>query len=264
MQTFENKVAVITGAASGIGLALARRFAQAGMRLVLADIDAQQLAEVASELKALAVPTDVTNPAHLNHLAEQTLHTYGAVHLLCNNAGVGGAPGPIWETSLLEAEWILGVNLWGVIHGLRTFVPLMLRQNVEAHIVNTASVAGLLSPANLSFYNAAKHAVVTLSETLATDLAAIDAPIGVSVLCPAFTSTSIMDPRHRPAHLPPPIESPLTQAWAERFNRRVAKGLPPADIAGQVFAAVQANRLHILTHPDFREEIADRTARILA
>jgi NAD(P)-dependent dehydrogenase (short-subunit alcohol dehydrogenase family) len=265
MRHFENKVAVVTGAASGIGLALARRFSRAGMRLVLADIDPNPLAAVAAELNALAVPTDVSQAAEVVRLAEQTLAAHGAVHLLCNNAGVGGSPAPIWETSLPEAEWILGVNLWGVIHGLRAFVPILLRQNVEAHIVNTASVAGLLSPPNLSLYNASKHAVVTLSETLAADLAALAAPIGVSVLCPAFVNTRIMDTAHRPSHLPPPPAlSPIAQSWSDRFHRRVAAGVAPDQIAEQVFAAIEANRLHILTHPDFRDEIAARTANILA
>jgi NAD(P)-dependent dehydrogenase (short-subunit alcohol dehydrogenase family) len=204
MREFTGKVAVITGAASGIGRGLAQRCVEEGMRVVLADIEAPALAQAEAELRGagatvLAVPTDVAQARAVEALAERTMQTFGAVHLLCNNAGVG-AGGSIWESSLDDWEWVLGVNLWGVIHGVRSFVPLMLAQDTACHVVNTASIAGLLSYHPSASYQVTKHAAVALSEHLYHSLAERQAKIGVSVLCPGWVRTRILESaRNRPA-----------------------------------------------------------------
>ena len=204
MQAFEGKVAVITGAASGLGRAFAEKGAALGMRLVLADVDADALAGTAQMLKAagadvIAVPTDVSDAAAVEALARKTLDAYGVVHLLFNNAGVG-ASGLAWEMSANDWAWVIGVNVMGVAHGVRVFTPIMIGQNEPAHIVNTASVAGFLAPPLMSVYNASKHAVVGLTETLYHDLRKVGAQVGCSLLNPAFAPTGIADAeRTRPA-----------------------------------------------------------------
>lgn len=169
MKEFKGKVAVITGGANGIGRALAERSAKAGMKVVLADIEEAALAHTQKKILAagatvMAVKTDVSKLTDVETLARKTLDAFGAVHLVCNNAGVFPMPKPLWETTLEDWQWCLGVNLWGVIHGIRTFVPLMLKQNTECHMINTASVAGLLSLPYISIYHATKHAVVSITE----------------------------------------------------------------------------------------------------
>ncbi len=202
MQEFRDRVAVITGAASGIGRALAQRCAQEGMKVVLADVEESALIETAAEVRAsgapaLAVVTDVSNIRAVEALAQQTLDMFGAVHLLCNNAGVAAGT-TIWDSTLADWEWVLAVNLWGVIYGVRVFVPIMLSQDTDCHIVNTASIAGLIAGPGLGVYKVAKHGVVTLSETLYYELAQRDAKVKVSVLCPSSrrsgTSNSTSSP----------------------------------------------------------------------
>jgi len=202
MKAFQGKVAVVTGAASGIGRALAERCAQEGMKVVLADIEGQALLQASGDLAAqgaqtLAVPTDVSQAGEVETLARKAFEAYSAVHLLFNNAGVGAGT-TAWESTLADWEWVLGVNLWGVIHGLRAFVPRMLAQETECHVVNTASVAGLLPGRGV--YGVSKHAVVALSEALSADLGQQRSKIGVSVLCPGYVNTRILDSsvRHRP------------------------------------------------------------------
>lgn len=211
MQDLKDKVAVITGGASGLGLAMAKRFAREGMKLVLADIEEDALRKVEQEFRKAGVPvlgirTDVSRSQDVERLAEKTLATFGAVHIVCNNAGV--APGGVvWENTTADWEWVLGVNVWGVIHGVRVFVPIMLRQDTPCHVVNTASVAGLLSVPAMGIYCVSKHAVVTLSECLYHDLAERGSKIGVSVLCPAYVPTGIIDSeRNRPALLRNPTD----------------------------------------------------------
>ena len=206
MKDFKDKVAVITGGASGLGLAMARRFAAEGMKLVLADIEEEALRKVETEFRKAGTPvigirTDVSRAQDMERLAEKTLATFGGVHLLCNNAGVGPG-GVLWENTVADWEWVLGVNVWGVIHGVRVFLPIMLRQDAESHVVNTASVAGLLSVPNMGIYCVSKHAVVTLTECLYHDVAQRSSRVGVSLLCPAYVPTGIIDSeRNRPALL---------------------------------------------------------------
>ena len=206
MKDLEGKVAVVTGGASGIGLAMARRFGAAGMKLALADVEKSALDRAASDLaregfEVLCVATDVSDADSMDALGELVLGHFGSVHLLCNNAGVGGGGGSMWELTKSDWQFTIGVNLWGVIHGVRVFVPHMVEEN-EGHVVNTASMAGLVSVPGMAPYNVTKHAVVTLSETLHGDLAAVSAKVGVSVLCPGFVKTQIYDSnRNRPADL---------------------------------------------------------------
>src|SRR5437870_3195787 len=205
MRDFAGKVAVVTGGASGIGLGLATRFAQEGMKVVLADVEAPALEAAVSglreqEFEVLGVPTDVSSSEAVEELARRTLEAYGKVHIVCNNAGVSTGFGRIWEASLKDWQWALSVNLWGVIHGVHTFVPLMLAQDEEGHVVNTASVAGLL-PSN-RVYSVTKHAVVALSEALYHSLRQMDAKVHASVLCPGLIETRIMySYRNRPPEL---------------------------------------------------------------
>src|SRR5262249_7513453 len=207
MKEFKDKVAVITGAASGIGRALADRCVQEGMRAVLADVEVEPLAKAEASLKAsgatvLAVRTDVSQARDLEALAQKTLEAFGAVHLLCNNAGVA-TEAAVWETTLAEWEWVMGVNLWSVIHGVPGFVPIILKQDTDCPIVTTASMAGLISGPGVGAYKVSKHGVVTLSETLYHELAERGAKLKVSVLCPGIVNTRIMESaRNRPRHFP--------------------------------------------------------------
>jgi NAD(P)-dependent dehydrogenase (short-subunit alcohol dehydrogenase family) len=255
MQNLRDKVAVVTGGASGIGRALVDRFAADGMKVVVADVDPGALEATARELGArgadvLAVRTDVSKPEDVEALARATLGRFGKVHVLCNNAGVS-VGGPMWEHTLDDWQWVLGVNLWGVIHGIRTFVPIMLRQGEPAHVVNTASLAGLSSNPFLGVYNATKHAVVTLSETLAQELAALAAPVKVSVLCPGFVRTGIADShRNRPAEFAEGADRLRPEAFEQAIRAAIADGLPPSDVAGLVAKAIREERFYVLPHPE--------------
>jgi NAD(P)-dependent dehydrogenase (short-subunit alcohol dehydrogenase family) len=256
MQHFEHQVAVITGAAGGLGLALAHHAASLGMKLVLADVDANALEVALQELSAdgtevIGVVTDVADPAQLDRLAAAALQAYGRVHLLFNNAGVG-AGGLIWENTANDVEWVFGVNVAGVLNGLRAFVPLMLAQGEPAHIVNTASVAGMLAAPMLGLYNASKHAVVGLSETLYNDLKLTGGPVNCSVLCPAYFNTGIAaSERTRPDALhntePPTASQRTLQVQLEKAVK--SGNLSAAEIAALTFDAVRAGHFYILTHP---------------
>ena len=272
MKEFQGKVAVVTGAASGIGRALAERCAQVGMRVVLAGINEQTLLQASQELKAegasvLAVQTDVSKAGDVEALAQKAFDTYGAVHLLFNNAGVGAGT-IIWESTLADWEWTIGVNLWGVIHGIRAFVPRMLEQDTEGHIVNTASIAGLTSGPGLGIYKVTKYGVVTLSETLYHELALRGAKIKTSVLCPGFVKTRIMDgARNRPARLqndPAEVKmGPESVALIQFMLQAVEAGMPPQQVADIVFQAIRDETFYILTHPESKEEIRVRMEDML-
>ncbi|MFQ6123580.1 MAG: SDR family NAD(P)-dependent oxidoreductase [Candidatus Heimdallarchaeota archaeon] len=272
MKVFADKVAVITGAASGIGRAIADRCAKEGMKVVLADIEETALAIAENELKSkgatvLAVLTDVSKVKDIEMLAKKTLDAYGAVHLLFNNAGVIGGS-TIWESTLADWEWIIGVNLWGVIHGVRVFVPLMLAQETEGHIVNTASVSGLVSgPGNgWGIYRVTKHGVVTLSETLYYELAERGAKLKVSVLCPAAVNTQIMEAeRNRPVELHNTEEkmNPKVEQFWQTIRREVQNGLPPQQVADVVFNAIQAEKFYIIIPLEEKQAIQKRMEDIL-
>jgi len=269
MKDFKDKVAVITGAASGIGRALADRCVQEGMKAVLADVEAEPLATAEASLKAsgatvLAVQTDVSQVRDVEALAQKTMEAFGAVHVLCNNAGVG-TEAAVWESTLAEWEWIVGVNLWGVVHGVRVFVPLMLAQDAECHIVNTASTAGLISGPGLGAYKVTKHGVVTLSETLHHELAERGAKVKVSVLCPGIVNTRIMESaRNRPGDLPPTgPRGPASEERWEALRRLVPAGMPAAQVADAVFEALRKDRFYILTHPEGKEAVRTRMEDIL-
>jgi NAD(P)-dependent dehydrogenase (short-subunit alcohol dehydrogenase family) len=260
MFEFKGKVAVITGAASGFGRAFAEKGASLGMKLVLADVNPDALAQTVDALRAggaeaIGVPTNVADAAQVEALAQAALGAFGKVHLLFNNAGVG-AGGFLWESSANDWAWVFNVNVMGVAHGVRVFTPIMLQQNEPAHIVNTASVAGLLSPPAMGIYNASKHAVVSLTETLHHDLqlaqAAGSGEVGCSLLCPAFVPTGIADAeRARPAELrndSGPTRSQI--AAGKQLQRAVQSGkLSAADVAEMTFAAIAERRFYIVTHP---------------
>ncbi|MEM5292937.1 SDR family oxidoreductase [Burkholderia sp. JPY481] len=260
MFEFAGKVAVITGAGSGFGRAFAHKGAALGMKLVLADVNAGQLAQTVDALReagaeAIAVPTDVSSAAQVEALAQAALAAFGKVHLLFNNAGVGTG-GFLWESSANDWSWVFGVNVMGVAHGVRVFAPLMLAQNEPAHIVNTASVAGLLAPPGMGIYNASKHAVVALTETLYHDLklaqAGTDGEVGCSLLCPAFVPTGIAQAeRARPDELRNASRPTRSQiAAARQLQRAVQSGkLSVDDVADIAFEAIAARRFYIITHP---------------
>jgi NAD(P)-dependent dehydrogenase (short-subunit alcohol dehydrogenase family) len=246
------KVAVVTGGASGIGYALARRFASEGARVVIGDVEAAALDRAVSELRGSGadvegVVTDVTDPAQMQALADTAVARFGGVHVFCNNAGVGGG-GLSWEMPLSTWEWVIGVNLWGVIHGVRTFVPILMQQT-EAHIVNTASVAGLVAAPFMGPYNASKHAVVAISETLHHELAMSAPQVKVSVLCPGWVNTKIADSaRNRPERLQ---DGATPDADAAALLRGfIEQGMPPDDVAAKVLDAMREERFWILTHDE--------------
>ena len=267
MKDVKDKVAVVTGAASGIGRGMAEVFAGAGMKVVLSDIEQPALERTRLALRASgaeveAVATDVSRPEQVEQLAEHVLRTFGAVHVLCNNAGVGApGSGPSWNRSLKDWQWILGVNLMGVVHGIRTFLPIMIKQDTEAHIVNTASLAGLV-PSMMTLYCTTKFAVVGLSESLNLELTRGNLKPRISVLCPGMVDTNILhSQRNRPAELtddaPPPV-TPVTEAIREWLGEQLKQGLSPRAVGEQVLAAIRDERFYILTHPDATPAIEQR------
>jgi NAD(P)-dependent dehydrogenase (short-subunit alcohol dehydrogenase family) len=268
VQDLTGKVAVITGGASGIGNALARRFASEGARVVIGDVEADALERAVLALRASGaevegVVTDVTDPAQMQALADAAVARFGGVQVFCNNAGVGGG-GLSWEMPLSTWEWVIGVNLWGVIHGVRSFVPLLMQQT-EGHIVNTASVAGLVAAPFMGPYNASKHAVVAISETLHHELAMTAPHVKVSVLCPGWVNTRIHESgRNRPEHL---REEAVADAdGASLLQGMIENGMPPDDVAGKVLDAMRDDRFWILTHDqegDFWVDGVNRRMRSL-
>jgi NAD(P)-dependent dehydrogenase (short-subunit alcohol dehydrogenase family) len=268
LQNFAGRVAVVTGAASGIGLALASRFAEEGMRVVLADIEEQALEDAVTSLRqrehdVLGVLTDVSKPQAVDDLAQKAFETYGGVNILCNNAGVGGAAVAPWEVTLNDWQWTLGVNLWGVINGIRAFVPEMLERDDEGHVVNTASIAGLIGP-GVGTYSVSKHAVVGISEWLYRSLERRGAKVGASVLCPGYVRTNInTSERNRPSELQDELPTTFPPQLQEVLEAGVESGLPPEDVAGLVLEAIRNEQFWIRTENDFDDDIRARTEHIL-
>lgn len=268
MKELVGKIAVVTGAASGIGRALANRFAAEGMRVACADIEEPPLDETVNAIRseggeAVAVVCDVSSWPSVAALRDACEETYGTAHVVCNNAGVASL-GPVSETSLRSWEWCLGVNLWGVIHGCRAFVPAMIKRG-SGHVVNTASVVGLLSSAGIGAYTVSKHAVVALSETLYAEMASAGTGVGVTCLCPGFVSTNIMDShRNRPERYldPEPAHDVLDDSTRAAIREMYDQTMPPEKVADQTVKAIQNNEFYLLTDQDFDREIAERHQRI--
>lgn len=264
------RVAVVTGAASGIGFGLAERFAAEGMRVVMADVEGPALERAAAQLarrggEVLAVVTDVSKSEQVEALAARTVDAFTAVHLVCNNAGVRGLHDPLWTIPESYWEWVLGVDLWGVIHGVRVFLPLLLEQDV-AHVVNTSSVFGIFAGAR-GPYGISKHAVTALTETLYFNLQEAGAQVGVSVLCPGAVRTNFASSaRNQPAHLPPPPEGrdvKLAASYKEQFDRLAAGGLEPSEVADIVVNGIRSGRFYILTSSNRNDAVRRRGEEIV-
>src|SRR5438067_4394673 len=272
MKEVAGRVAAITGAGSGFGREFARIAARERMKLVLADVQQETLDVSVAEalesgVEALGIQTDVSKPDDVQRFADRAIAKFGAVHLLFNNAGVAGAGGYVWETNQQDWQWILGVNLMGAVNGIRSFIPAMLKQDCECHVVNTASAAGLVSTPLTSVYNASKHAVVTVSETLFHDLRLANAKVGVSVLCPAFVPTNISNSeRNRPPELTRREALTKSQIAArERSEKAVSSGrITAADVARMTFDAVRENRFYVITHSKMLASVELRLQDILA
>jgi NAD(P)-dependent dehydrogenase (short-subunit alcohol dehydrogenase family) len=286
MREFAGKVAVITGAASGIGLAIAERCLSEGMKVVLADVEAESLARVTAELsgrgsgdrggagegegadasaRVIGVRTDVSKRADVEELARRAVEAFGQVDLLFNNAGVAGGGAP-WEASWNDWEWVIGVNLWGVIHGVKVFTPLMMAQGTEGHIVNTASGAGLVVGGFSAPYSVTKHGVVALSENLYLNLEARGAKVKVSVLCPGLVRTGIGETeRNRPVELKndPVAMTPQMEAGRAAFFAALEAAMAPEQVAEMVFDGIEKEQFYILTHPEWMEVVRMRTDRLV-
>ena len=274
IKDFAGKTAVITGAGSGFGLALARLGAKLGMKLALVDVQKDALDAVCAELQTTGTPVmarrvDVADAGQMQALANDVGAQWGAPHLVFNNAGVA-AGGLVWENTEADWDWVLGVNLKGVVHGVRLFTPMMLQAakadpSWRGHLVNTASMAGLLTPPNMGIYNVSKHAVVALTETLYQDLQLVTSQISASVLCPYFVPTGIsLSQRNRPAHLPPEDMTPSQRIGQAMSEKAVGSGKVSAeDVAQMVFDAVAADRFYIYSHPKALGNVRLRVDAIL-
>jgi NADP-dependent 3-hydroxy acid dehydrogenase YdfG len=272
MKNFKDKVAVITGAASGIGRGLADYCAQQEMKIVLADVEEKALSHTESEVKSngtdtIAVVTDVSKIDDVKSLAQKTIEAYGRVDLLFNNAGVATGSS-IWESSINDCQWVIGVNLWGVIHCIHEFVPIMLGQGTPCHIVNTSSMAGFTTYHPSALYQLTKHGIVALSEQLHHDLKIRGADIKVSVICPGAVNTNIMDAeRNRPKiylnDLSPGAQNPEPDEMEKSFREMIKAGMPPPMLAEIVFEAIKKEKFYIFTHPEMKPLIQLRMEGVM-
>jgi NAD(P)-dependent dehydrogenase (short-subunit alcohol dehydrogenase family) len=269
MEELTDRVAVVTGAGSGIGRALARRFGAEGMRVVVADVERDALVETARLLaddgvNAIAEPTDVSIATEVDRLAAVTYERFGAAHVVCNNAGVFQG-GLIWQRSEEDWRWTFGVNVYGIVHAIRAFVPRMLGQGDEGHIVNTASMAGLVTAAYSGPYHASKFAAVALSESLAHDLRATGSSIGVSVLCPSAVNTRIAEStRNRPGTRRSADDAPDAHFVEQALSDLASRGLDPDEVAVMVVAAIRAGDFYIPTSDTYDEQIRSRYDDMIA
>lgn len=269
MTEFQGKVAVVTGAASGIGRAMAERFAEEGMKVVLADVETTALEKTTSEMKAegadvTPILCNVAEKKDVERMASEAVHAYGTVHVLCNNAGVG-MTGFTWEIDLKDWEWVMGVNLWGVVYGIHYFTPIMLKNGEPCHIVNTASMAGLTNGPNMAPYYTTKNGVVSVSETLYKEFEMLGANVGVSVLCPGWVNTRIHESdRNRPSG---PVEidenNVVAQQYREMVEQFLKKGLTPQEVAQMTFDAIKNKQFYILPHAHWKPIIETRMQDIL-
>ena len=274
IRNFENKTAVLTGGGSGFGLECARIAARLKMNVVLVDVQQDALDKAEAEIKALGVKVfakrvDVSNAEQMEALAKDVQAHFGAPHFVFNNAGVGSG-GLVWENSVADWQWVLGVNVWGVVHGVRLFTPMMLEAakkdpNYEGHIVNTASMAGLLTPPNMGIYNVSKHAVVSLTETLYQDLHLVSDQISASVLCPYFVATGIsQSERNRPSALAADKPTASQLIGQAQTDKAVGSGkVSAADVAQKVFDAVANDQFYIYSHPHALGNVQSRMEAIV-
>jgi NAD(P)-dependent dehydrogenase (short-subunit alcohol dehydrogenase family) len=271
VRELRDKVAVVTGAGSGIGRGLACRFASEEMHVVAADVEHSALDETVDLVRGtggardvVAVPTDVSDARQVESLAATTYERFGAAHVVCNNAGVFQG-GLLWQRNDADWEWILGVNVYGIIHGIRSFVPRMLEQGTEGHVVNTASIAGVVTAAYSGPYNTSKFAAVALSESLAHDLRAVGAPIGVSVLCPSAVNTRIGEStRNRPSPAATEAEAPDAHFVEQALRDLTSAGLDPVEVAAVVVDAIRSDHFYISTSDTYDEQVRSRLQDMLA
>ncbi len=276
MNEFKDKVAVVTGAASGIGQAIAEKFAHEGMKVVISDIEKDALFQTEEEFKQkgyeiLALSVDVSKVEDVRILAQKTIEKYGVINVLVNNAGVGFAgeySTALWESPLSEWQWIFGVNIWGVIHGIHVFTPIMLKQDFESYIINTCSIAGLITPQpGAGIYSITKHAVLALSESLRSDLEQFDSKIKVLALCPGFIKTKIIESeRNRPEELyDKKITHPKLEQQIKMYKQIISSGISPNIVAEKVYNALLGEKFYISTdaHPLVRNYVKTRMEAIL-
>jgi len=269
MDRLADRVAWISGGASGIGLAIAHRLADEKVKLVLVDIEQTALAAAEAALKTkgasvLAIRADVSSGEQVAAAAKRARDTFGVVHIIVNNAGVGGNGGPMWNISEGDWQWALGVNLWGVIHGIRHLLPALVESGEEGHVVNTASMAGLTSTPFMGPYTATKHAVVAMSECLAKELELTKSKVKVSVLCPGFVQTNIStSDRNRAADYGSQTHTPGSEKFRMVLQNLVNAGQPAAKVGDNVVDAIKTNKFYILTHPEMKPAIEHRMRQIL-
>ena len=266
MDNFKDKVIVVTGAASGIGKGIAQTFAAAGAKLVLTDVEEERLSQLATELSSenKNVKTflcDVADAKKVEALASFTYDAFGACHILCNNAGVVENNLKSWERSLQDWDWVLGINLMGVVHGVKSFVPKMLDGKEPGHIVNTASIGGLVAGLALPAYSVSKHAVVAFTECLYNDLARENAPISASVLCPGWVSTDIADSDRNRSNKPDVDEALMRSR--NSFKKSIANGMEPQEVGKIVADGIKNNQFYLYTHPHWNGAVEDRFKAVL-